>query len=111
MIFGLAGLGVVGLGVGTVFGLMASSTYDDSKAECRPDDPNVCSKEGVDLRDDALAQGNISTIAFVVGGAALAGAGVWFLIDSGGHSESKTALAATVRPAPGGATVALKGAF
>jgi hypothetical protein len=110
LIFGLAGLGVVGLGVGTVFGLMASSTYDDSKAECRPDDPNLCSQTGVGLRDDARAQGNIATVAFVVGGAALAGAGIWLLVDSG-SSEKSTALAAGVRTTPGGATLVVRGGF
>ena len=110
MIFGLAGLGIIGIGVGTVFGLMASSTYDDSKAECRPDDPNLCSKEGVALRDDARSQGNISTVAFVVGGAALAGAGIWLLVDSGGSGKS-TALAAGVRTTPGGASLVVRGGF
>jgi hypothetical protein len=110
LIIGLAGLGVVGIGVGTVFGLMASSTYDDSKAECRPDDPNLCTQTGVDLRDDARSQGNIATVAFVVGGAALAGAGIWLLVDSGG-SEKSTALTAGVRTTPGGATLLVRGGF
>lgn len=110
LIFGLAGLGVVGLGVGTVFGLMASSTYDDSKAECQPDNPNLCSQNGVELRDDARSQGNIATVAFVVGGAALAGAGIWLLVDSG-SSEKSMALAAGVRTTPGGATLLVRGGF
>lgn len=64
-----AGVGVVGLGVGTFFGLRASSLQSDAKC---PD--NVCG-EGSDpeaLRD-AKSAGNLSTIFFVAGGALTAG--------------------------------------
>ncbi len=111
LIFALAGVGVVGIGVGTVFGLMASSKNEDSKAECRTDDPNRCSQAGVDMRDDAIANGNIATVGFIVGGAALAGAGIWLLVDSGSSEKSSTALAAGVRTTPGGGALYLRGAF
>ena len=51
---GLGVVGVVGLGAGTVLGLMAKSKYDDSKEHCRPADENLCAAQGVELRDDAL---------------------------------------------------------
>jgi hypothetical protein len=108
----LAGAGVVGIGVGTVFALMAKSTNDDSMAECRPDDPNVCSKKGVDMRDDALAQGNVATVAFVAGGAALAGAGVWLLVGSqGGGKSAASSLKAGVATNSAGASVFVTGGF
>jgi hypothetical protein len=112
LVYALAGVGVVGVGVGTAFGLMARSANEDSKAECRTDNPNLCTSAGVELRDDALAKGNVATVAFIVGGAALAGAGVWLLLDSGGSEKAPTtALVAGVGTTPGGAAVYLAGGF
>lgn len=65
-------VGVAGVGVGTIFGLRAKSKNDDSKAECSPADENRCNAKGTELRDDAQSAATISTISFVVGGAALA---------------------------------------
>jgi tetratricopeptide (TPR) repeat protein len=108
----LGGAGLVGIGVATVFALMAKSSNDDSMAECRPDNPNVCNSEGVAMREDALAQGNVASVAFIAGSAALAGAGIWLLLDSGSSDEKPhTALAAGLRPTSGGATVTFKGTF
>lgn len=77
-IFGLvvAGVGVVGVGVGTFFAFDAKSTYDDSNANglCTN---NQCGTEGLDLRDDAESKALIATVtmgvgaALIVGGAAL----------------------------------------
>jgi hypothetical protein len=120
LVYALAGVGVVGIGVGTVFGLMASSKNEDSKGECRENDPNRCTQAGVELRDEALANGNVATVAFIVGGAALAGAGIWFLVDSGGAEKSSAArrrevpeggLSAGVGPTRGGAALYLRGGF
>jgi len=71
-----AGVAVVGVGVGTAFGLMALSKRNDARSAC----PNQCAtQDGVSKWNDAAAAGNISTVAFLVGGAALVGAGIlWF---------------------------------
>src|SRR5262249_55235160 len=88
LVIGLGVLGVAGLAVGTTFGVMASSKYDDSKHYCRPDDVNLCSQHGVDLRNTAFTYGNVATAGFIVGGVALAaGATLW--LTSSGSSESK----------------------
>lgn len=72
------GVGVAGLVVGTVFVLVAKSKYDDSRAQC-PNDPNVCTAAGVSLRDDARRAGDVATIAYGAGAAALvAGAALFF---------------------------------
>jgi hypothetical protein len=70
------GVGVVGVGLGTIFGLSAMSKHDDAAAKC----PAACPDQaGVDLWNDARTAGNISTVAFVVGGVGLAtGAILWF---------------------------------
>ena len=105
-------MGVVGLGVGTAFALMATSTNDDSKANCRTDQPNQCNQAGVDTRDDARAQGNIATVGFIVGGAALAGAGALLLFDSGGSSESSSkAIRPSAELGPGRAAFYVRGRF
>jgi hypothetical protein len=91
-VIGLGGLGLVGIVVGTTFGVMASSKYDDSKRGCRDADVNVCSQHGVDLRNTAFTYGNVATVGFIVGGVALAGAATLWLTSSG-SSDSKARTA------------------
>lgn len=80
-------VGLVGIGVGTFFGLSASSTWSDAekaaKATCT-DYPNGCSKDNVDDQKSASTKATVSTIAFIAGGAALAiGTVLWFTAGSG----------------------------
>jgi hypothetical protein len=94
LVVGLGALGVVGLGVGTVFGVMASSKYDDSKHDCSKDDVNLCSAQGVDQRNTAFTYGNVATAGFIVGGVALAGAATLWIFggsDSEAPSSQKAA--------------------
>ena len=88
-----AGVGVAGVGVGTIFGLQAMSKHSDAGAKC----PGACSDQaGVELWNDARASGNISTIAFAVGGAGLAtGAILWFTARTPSRT---TALQADIGP-------------
>ncbi len=77
----VGGAGIVGIGVGTVLGLSAKSTFDDADAECNAD--GFCTREGVALRDDAVSRGNVATVVFGVGSAALIGGAVlWFTAPS-----------------------------
>jgi hypothetical protein len=89
LVLGLAGAGVVGLGVGTVFAILAKNKDSDSREHC-PRSPNSCSADGVELRNEAIRKGNAATVAFVAGGALLAGAGVIWLL-SGSTEESRQA--------------------
>jgi len=87
-----AGVGVVGIGVGTIFGLSAISKHDDANAKC----PGACSDQaGVDLWNDARTAGNISTIGFVVGGVGLATGAILWLTAKPSRS---TAVHADVGP-------------
>jgi hypothetical protein len=70
----LGAAGLVGIGVGTVLGLMSKSTYDEARSHC-PSGPSSCTRDGVNGGDSAYAQANAATVAFVAGGALL-GAGV-----------------------------------
>ena len=115
LVIGLGVVGVVGLGAGTVLGLMAKSKYDDSKEHCRPTDENLCDAEGVELRDDAMSLGTMSTVGFIVGGVALAGAGVLWIASSGDSKEAAQGrtggLRAGVQMSPSRGAVVLRGSF
>ncbi|MGA2451542.1 MAG: hypothetical protein ABTD50_23035 [Polyangiaceae bacterium] len=65
------GLGLAGVGVGSVFGLQAMSKRNEAQSACST---NVCADQsGSDKWSDALKTARISDIAFVVGGAGLLG--------------------------------------
>jgi hypothetical protein len=89
LVLGLAGVGVVGLGVGTVFAVMAKGKANDSKGYCNATSPNKCSDTGVGIRNEAIEKGNVATVASIAGGAALVGAGIVWLLS--GSSEDKHA--------------------
>jgi hypothetical protein len=113
-VIALASAGVVGVGVGGVFGLMAKSQNDESVEHCAPNDPNACDGRGVELRNNAIADGNVSTIAFIVGGAALAGAGLLLVLDSGSKTETgarRQRLVSRASLGPGAGALLLEGAF
>ncbi len=72
-----AGLGVIGLGIGTVFGIEAIRKNQQSDDGC---DGDACAPDAKEKRLSARVDGNISTAAFVAGGALLGGgAALYFL--------------------------------
>lgn len=79
------GLGVVGVGVGTAFGLVSKSKHDQAASHCNG---SLCRDQtGVDLKSQARSAGNISTVGFIVGGVGLA-AGVTLWLTAGPkHTE------------------------
>jgi PEGA domain len=110
----LAGAGVVGLAVGTGFAFKAKSSNSDSKQDCDDANPNVCGPTGIDLRNDALKQGNIATVAFISGGALLAAAGVVWVLESKSTNQTSAATAvlrASAAVTPGHASLYLQGNF
>lgn len=64
----IAAAGVVAVAASGFFGYRAYSLNKKSKGECRADQPNSCTPEGVSLRDDAQTAGALSTIGTVSGG-------------------------------------------
>jgi tetratricopeptide (TPR) repeat protein len=71
----VGGVGVAGVVVGSIFGLKSFSKHDQAAAVC---DPECHDQGGLALKDEAKSAGNISTAAFIVGAAALAGgAALW----------------------------------
>ncbi len=97
------GVGVVGLGVGTYFGLSAKSHLDDSNANghCTPD--NRCDPIGTQARNDAKSAALVSTLAFVGGAALIAGgAALYLTAPKAGRSVAATGL---LLPGGGGLAV------
>jgi tetratricopeptide (TPR) repeat protein len=76
-----AGVGLAALALGGYLVLAAHSDYDAGGEYCETE--TRCSQRGVDLRERAITKARFAGISFVVGGAALAGAGVlWFSAPS-----------------------------
>ena len=109
LVIGLGVGGLVAVGAGTVFGLMAGSKNDDSKATDACDAANVCTKKGAGLRDDAYLFADLATVGFVVGGAAIATAVVLWLTSD--ESEPSDSAALTWNAGPAGASMAYRGTF
>lgn len=77
------GVGLVGLILGTGFGIDAIKTYDDAIATCTNGDPTQCTPEGVRLQESASNSALISTVSVSVGaGLLVGGALLYFLAPS-----------------------------
>jgi hypothetical protein len=80
---GVAALGVVGVGLGTLFGLEAKAKWQDAKSHCSSY-PDGCSPPSASLQSSASSKATVSTVAFIAGGVALGvGAVVWLTADTG----------------------------
>ena len=105
------GAGVVGIGVGSVFGLMTGSAYSSQKNDCAS--ALNCPHHGQALDDHsaALTDGTIATVAFVAGGALLVAGAAMYLL--GGHRSEPATTGLLVAPSvgPSSAGVLLRGAF
>lgn len=106
----LGGAGVAGLAAGTIAAVVAKSKYDTSVDHCESTNHNLCTQQGLDERSSARTAGDISTVAFVVGGAALAGGLVlWITAPNGRKTKESAGPALVLAPTLGGAM--LHGAF
>jgi hypothetical protein len=105
----VGGIGVVGLAVGTVFGLKATSNWSDAKSHCS-NFPNGCNDEGVSLHDSAQSAATVSTIAFGVGLAGVAGGAILWLTAPTASRESG-ATPTSLRVGFDGRQLLLRGSF
>jgi len=86
--FVLGGIGIVGLGVGSYFGIKAMSDADDANELCP--DGKCTSQHGEDLMDDARTSATVSNIAFGVGAAALVtGVVLYFAAPGSGETADE----------------------
>ncbi len=100
------GLGVVGIGIGSYFGLRSISKHGDASSHC---DASTCDAQGLDANKDAVSSGTVSTVMFVVGGALLATGITLWLTAPGAARPSALRLAPQVGPHDAG--VFATGAF
>jgi hypothetical protein len=108
----VGGVGVVGIVIGSVFGLKAKSKNDQSKDACSPAEPNRCSNQGVELRDQALNAAKIGTIGMIVGGVGLVGGITLFLTAPSDKPASARGPSLRIAGgADGSARVTLGGTF
>jgi hypothetical protein len=98
------GVGVIGLGLGAVFGAMTYSQWNNAKTECLSN----CAAGSPALNDksSATTSATISDVGFIAGGVLLAGAAVlWFTAPSGAQVQVAPTASAQ------GAGLALRGTF
>jgi hypothetical protein len=93
--------------LGTYFGLQASADLGDSNARgnCVGDH---CNATGTQARNDALSAATVSTVAFIAGGAAIAGGVVLWLTTPRGPS-ARVGLTGLVTGQ--GGSILLRGTF
>jgi hypothetical protein len=101
----VGGVGLVGIGVGSAFGLIAKSKNDQAlqKDNCRTS--TLCSQTGINLTNDAKNAATVSTIAFVAGGVALAGGIVLWLTAPSSRSTTGLRFEPLVGTSLGGGAV------
>jgi hypothetical protein len=102
------GIGATGLAVGTVGGLLAFGKKSDVERACsHGPDASDCTS----LRGSGNRAADISTGAFIGGGAALAVGAVLFLTTPGNKTSKRAGTAAQARPVLGWGALGLEGRF
>jgi hypothetical protein len=90
----VGGVGVAGVALGTLFGVLTKRTYNKSDPLCNVD---KCTNQGIEYRNSAFTQADISTVGFAVGGAGLVGALVlWFTAPKDTESRAATLVVTPV---------------
>ncbi len=103
----VGGLGVIGVGLGTYFGIRAISKNSDAEDQC----PNagLCNNErGLSLTDQAKKNASASNVAFAAGGVLVATGAVLYLTGGRGSSE-RVSLVPLL--GPGTAAASISGRF
>jgi hypothetical protein len=104
---GLGAAGVIGIGLGVTFSVLALNDDSASKSHCEND---ACDPTGLRQRSSALSHADVATASFIAAGVCLT-AGVITFIAAPGRERDRAAL--RLRPAlgPGVASLSLAGAL
>lgn len=106
------GVGVVGVVVGSVFGLLTIGARNSQQSDCAT--ASNCANRAQAISDHSTMtnDGAISTVAFVVGGVLFGGGGAMYLLG-GRSSEPSPATGVDFVPSfsPGQGGVAMRGSF
>ncbi|MGD0678203.1 MAG: hypothetical protein ABSC94_22560 [Polyangiaceae bacterium] len=91
----VAGLGLLGVGTGSYWGLRAKSLLDDSNSDGHCSG-NQCDRFGVQARTDAQGQADLSTIAFTAAAIGIVGGAVLWLATP--HGSTRMAFLPSLGP-------------
>jgi len=94
-------VGVIGLGLGTYFGVRAIGKNSDAEPFCRE---NRCVQAGFDLTEKAKKSAAAANVAFAAGGALVAIGGVIFL-STGARDADRVALVPLLGPDTAAASI------
>jgi hypothetical protein len=105
------GVGVAGIGLGTVFGLMTGTAWNDQKTACAS--PTNCPNHSQAVSDHSTlaADSTVATVALIAGGAFVVTGAVLFLVGASHAETSTTGLVIAPAVAPGAGGLSLRGAF
>jgi serine/threonine-protein kinase len=101
---GVGALGIVGVGIGSAFGLTAKSKLDQSNSS-HCDSADHCDSTGLGLRKDSENAATLSTILFAAGGVALAAGVVLYFTAPRARPASAIVVAPALLAGGGGALV------
>lgn len=105
--YGIGGAGVISAVVGAVFGAQAIQAKNDPACS-----GSVCSTQAATQdQENGIADGNQSTVAFVVAGALVAGGVVVWLTAPKNAAQASSTLGFAVVPGPGGTSLGVVGAW
>ncbi len=91
----VTGVGVVGIGVGAVFGVLALGKKSSAGDHCSPDYTVCGSQDGIDDVNAAKSDGFVSTVT-IIGGAAFATAGIVLYLTAP-HAEKQPDSAGAIQ--------------
>ena len=96
----LAGVGIVGVAVGSVFGLAAHSSWQQAQKDCG----STCSTTSTAQNEaqDAHNKATLSNVAFIAGAAALAAGVVFWVLAPSGSDAASARILPFVGPGSGG---------
>lgn len=106
LVYGGFALAIVGVGVGSVTGLMSISRVNDVKPQC--EGGTRCPASTASDIDSAKTLGTISTIAFIAGGVGVGLGVVGLLMNDKGRTDNTSAK---VEPVIGPTWAGVRGAF
>ncbi|MBW2455235.1 MAG: hypothetical protein JRI68_12025, partial [Deltaproteobacteria bacterium] len=104
----VAGVGVAALGLGVVTGILTLNDASELKDRC-PQNP--CPEDNESLADSVNTLGTVSTIGFVVGGAAIGAGVLWLLLQPSGPTEEAATAQPAVELLVGPTTLGVRGTF
>jgi len=97
--WGLLGVGAIGIGTGITTGLLAIGKRNEQDRNCYP--AKVCTPAGADAAESGSTFATVSTLSFVVGGAA-ALTGLYLVLRNRGQRATSPASSITPMFFPGG---------